>query len=85
MSHGRYVTFQLAEGAVARDLFRRILRLIDAALRAGGDDAYNARAFPESLIHEFWSALADIDVAAQRSGTFWWCEYQSHLTDVSSQ
>ncbi len=27
--HGRYVTFQLAEVAVARDLFRRILRLID--------------------------------------------------------
>ncbi len=27
--HGRYVTFQLAEVAVARDLFRKILRLID--------------------------------------------------------
>jgi len=27
--HGRYVTFQLAKVAVARDLFRRILRLID--------------------------------------------------------
>ena len=27
--HGRYVTFQLAEVAVARDLVRRILRLID--------------------------------------------------------
>ncbi len=27
--HGRYVTFQLAEVAVARDLFRRILRLIN--------------------------------------------------------
>ncbi len=27
--HGRHVTFQLAEVAVARDLFRRILRLID--------------------------------------------------------
>ena len=27
--HGRYVTFQLAEVVVARDLFRRILRLID--------------------------------------------------------
>ena len=27
--HGRYVTFQLAEVAVARDLFQRILRLID--------------------------------------------------------
>ena len=27
--HGRYVTFQLAEVAVSRDLFRRILRLID--------------------------------------------------------
>ncbi len=27
--HGRYVTFQLAEVAVSRDLFREILRLID--------------------------------------------------------
>ena len=27
--HGRYVTFQLAEVAVPRDLFRKILRLID--------------------------------------------------------
>ena len=27
--HGRYVTFQLAEVAVPRDLFREILRLID--------------------------------------------------------
>ncbi len=27
--HGWYVTFQLAEVVVARDLFRRILRLID--------------------------------------------------------
>jgi hypothetical protein len=29
VSHGRYVTFQLAEVAVSRDLFRKILRLID--------------------------------------------------------
>jgi len=29
VSHGRYVTFQLAEVAVPRDLFREILRLID--------------------------------------------------------
>ncbi len=29
VSHGRYVTFQLAEVAVTRDLFRKILRLID--------------------------------------------------------
>ena len=29
VSHGRYVTFQLAEVAVPRDLFRKILRLID--------------------------------------------------------
>ena len=29
MSHGRYVTFQLAEVAVSRDLFRKILSLID--------------------------------------------------------
>ena len=29
MSHGRYVTFQLAEVAVPRELFRKILRLID--------------------------------------------------------
>ncbi len=28
-AHGRYVTFQLAEVAVPRDLFREILRLID--------------------------------------------------------
>ncbi len=27
--HGRYVTLQLAEVAVPRDLFRKILRLID--------------------------------------------------------
>ena len=27
--HGRYVTFQLAEVAVSRDLFRKILILID--------------------------------------------------------
>ncbi len=27
--HGRYVTFQLAEVAVPRELFRKILRLID--------------------------------------------------------
>ncbi len=27
--HGRYVTFQLAEVAVSRDLFQKILRLID--------------------------------------------------------
>ena len=27
--HGRYVTFQLAEVAVPRDLFRRILEMID--------------------------------------------------------
>ena len=29
VAHGRYVTFQLAEVAVPRDLFREILRLID--------------------------------------------------------
>ncbi len=29
ISHGRYVTFQLAELAVPRELFRKILRLID--------------------------------------------------------
>ena len=28
VSHGRYVTFQLGEVAVPRDLFRTILRLI---------------------------------------------------------
>ncbi len=27
--HGRYVTFQLAEVAVLKELFRKILRLID--------------------------------------------------------
>ena len=27
--HGRYMTFQMAEGAVPRDLFRRILQMID--------------------------------------------------------
>ena len=30
VSHGRYVTFQLAEVAVPRDLFRKTLRLIDS-------------------------------------------------------
>ncbi len=29
VSHGRYVTFQLAEVAVSRELFRKILSLID--------------------------------------------------------
>lgn len=29
VSHGRYVTFQLAEVAVSRDLFRKVLSLID--------------------------------------------------------
>ena len=29
VSHGRYVTFQLAEVAVSRELFRKILILID--------------------------------------------------------
>ncbi len=29
VSHSRYVTFQLAEVAVPRELFRKILRLID--------------------------------------------------------
>ncbi len=29
VSHGRYVTFQLAEVAVSRELFWRILSLID--------------------------------------------------------
>ena len=29
VSHGRCTTFQLAEVAVARELFRKILRLID--------------------------------------------------------
>ncbi len=29
VAHGRYVTFQLADVAVPRDLFRKILRLID--------------------------------------------------------
>jgi hypothetical protein len=28
-AHGRYVTFQMAEVAVPRDLFREILSLID--------------------------------------------------------
>ena len=32
--HGRYVTFQLAEVAVPRDLFREILRLIDGLWRS---------------------------------------------------
>jgi hypothetical protein len=27
--HGRYVTFQLVEGAIARTLFAEILRLVD--------------------------------------------------------
>jgi hypothetical protein len=27
--HGRYMTFQMAEVAVPRDLFRRILQMID--------------------------------------------------------
>ena len=33
VAHGRYVTFQMAEVAVPRDLFRKILRLIDRLRR----------------------------------------------------
>lgn len=33
VSHGRYITFQMAEVAVPRDLFRKILRLIDRLRR----------------------------------------------------
>ncbi len=33
VSHGRYVTFQLAEVAVPMELFRKILNLIDHLLR----------------------------------------------------
>ena len=33
VSHGRYVTFQMAEVAVPRDLFQKILRLIDGLRR----------------------------------------------------
>ncbi len=32
--HGRYITFQMAEVAVPRDLFREILRLIDGLRRS---------------------------------------------------
>ncbi len=32
--HGRYVTFQMAEIAVPRDLFQEILRLIDELRRS---------------------------------------------------
>ena len=32
--HGRYVTFQMAEVAVPRDLFREILKLIDGLRRS---------------------------------------------------
>ncbi len=34
VNHGRYVTFQLAEVAVPRDLFREILRLVDRLRRS---------------------------------------------------
>ena len=34
VSHGRYVTFQMAEVAVLRDLIREILRLIDGLRRS---------------------------------------------------
>jgi hypothetical protein len=33
VAHGRYVTFQMAEVAVPRDLFRKILNLIDGLRR----------------------------------------------------
>jgi hypothetical protein len=33
VAHGRYVTFQMAEVAVPRDLFRDILRRIDRLRR----------------------------------------------------
>ena len=34
VAHGRYVTIQLAEVAVPRDLFRKVLRLIDGLPRS---------------------------------------------------
>ena len=34
VTHARYVTFQMAEVAVPRDLFREILRLIDGLRRS---------------------------------------------------
>ncbi len=36
VSHGRYVTIQLAEVAVPRELFRKILSLIDYLRRRPG-------------------------------------------------
>ncbi len=32
--HGRYVTFQMAEAAVPRDLFQEVLRMIDGLRRS---------------------------------------------------
>jgi len=53
VSHGRYVTFQLAEVAVPRDLFLAILRLMSKSLLP----VFSSRSFMlsdltlESLIH----------------------------------
>jgi hypothetical protein len=39
VAHGRYVTFQMAEVAVPRDLFRKILRLIGELRRPSSASA----------------------------------------------
>ncbi len=53
VSHGRYVTFQLAEVAVPRDMFREILRLIDGLRPA---------TFATMTAHlcRWWSCLPDM-------------------------
>ena len=76
--HGRYVTFQLAEVAVPKDLFRKILRLIDdlrprpAPAYAGGIDGDVKSAGEVRLDGEkpgrmgFWTPPTDKNRAIRR-------------------
>jgi len=41
--HGRYVTFQLAEVVVSRDLFRKILRIVVRLDTAWSDEGFGVQ------------------------------------------
>jgi hypothetical protein len=47
--HGRYVTFQLAEVAVSRNLFQKILGLIEPATKARSGVCWNHRGKVEKI------------------------------------
>ncbi len=52
--HGRYVTFQMAEVAVFRDLFREILRLIDGLRRSPPALAWPGEVATDMTEGEVW-------------------------------